>query len=118
MPALGLFTGGTKLTFFADAGQSNDVDFGSPWPAGSVGRVDVVTSAGVCNFTGILAADNDGQGLLLRNATGGNNLTLNNLDGASDSANQITGATDLVLPPGEAIILVYDADLELWVISE
>jgi hypothetical protein len=117
LPALGLFTGGDKLTYFATAGETDNVDFGSPWPAGSVGRVDVVTTAGDCNFTGILAGVNDGQGLLIRNVTGGSNLTLNNLDNSSDSENQITSATDIILAPGEAVILVYDADLELWVIS-
>lgn len=115
--ALGLFTGGSKLTYVAAAGASNNVNFGGAWPAASVGRVDVNTAAGACNFTGIVAATVDGQGLLLR-VTGANNLTLNSLDAGSTAANQMAFATDIILPQNATQLLVYDLTLGLWVIAQ
>lgn len=115
--ALGLFSGGSKLTYVASAGASNNVNFGGAWPAATVGRVDVDTTAGACNFTGIEAATVDGQGLLIR-VTGANNLTLNSLNGGSSAANQMAFVADLVMPQNYTAILVYDLTLALWVISE
>lgn len=115
--ALGLFTGGSKLTYVAAAGATNNVNFGGVWPAASVGRVDVNTAAGACNFTGIVAATVDGQGLLIRN-TGANNLTLNSLNGGSSAANQMAFAADIILPQNATQILVYDLAAGLWVMAQ
>lgn len=115
--ALGLFTGGTKLTFATVAGANNNVNFGGAFPAASVGRVDVNTAAGQANITGIVAATVDGQGLLIRN-TGANLLTLNSLNAGSSAANQLVFSSDLTLQQNDTIILVYDMSSALWVISE
>ena len=117
MPSLGLFTGGTKLTYVAAAGATNNVNFGGAWPAATVGRVDVNSTAGVCNFTGAVAATVDGQGVLIRNLLGGNNLTLNSLNTGSTAANRFSFENDLLLPPGAAVMLVYDLATALWEVA-
>lgn len=115
-PVIGLFSGGTKLVYVAAAGATNNVNFGGAWPSATIGRVDVNTTAGVCNFTGIVAAVVDGQGLMIRNV-GANNVTLNSLNAGSSAANQIAFVGDLVLPQNDTAILVYDLALAVWVIA-
>lgn len=113
---LGLFTGGTKLVFAAAAGASNNVNPGGAWPSAAIGRIDVDTTAGACNFTGLVAAIVDGQGLVIR-VTGVNNLTLNALNAGSTAANQFAFLDDLILPQNDTAFLVYDLALAQWVIA-
>jgi hypothetical protein len=114
--SLGLFTGGTKLVYAPAAGASNNVNPGGAWPSSAIGRIDVDTTAGACNFTGLVAALTDGQGVMIR-VTGANNLTLNSLNGGSSAANKFAFTADLVLPQNSTAILVYDLTLALWVIG-
>ena len=106
-------TGGTRLSFVLAAGANNNVT-----PVGfvaTVGRLDLDSTAGVANITGLLAGA-DGQQVLIRVKPGGNNVTLNNLNGGSLAANQFSGPDDIVLTPGTALLLMYYGDaINNWV---
>lgn len=112
--ALGLFTGGGILAFVASAGAANNVNPGGTWPSATYGRLYVNTAAGAANWTGLEAATVDGQGLLLRNNTGGNNLTLNANNAGSSAANRFNAPGDVVILPGQSIMLVYDLTNGIW----
>lgn len=114
---IGLFSGGSKLTYAPAAGANNNVNFGGAWPAATIGRVDINTAAGACNITGIVAALVDGQGLLLR-VTGANDCTLNSQNAGSTAANRMAFVSDLILGQNDTAILVYDLATGLWIIAE
>jgi hypothetical protein len=96
------------------AGANNNIA-----PATPYGRIDLDSSAGVANVTGIVAGT-DGQVATLRNKPGGNAVTLNNLNAGSLAANQLSGpaGNDVVLPAGTALTIVYYAgSIKLWVLN-
>lgn len=106
---LGLFTAGNTVQNVAPAaGASNNVNPGGGWPSATIGRITVDTTAGACNFTGLVAATTDGQGISLTN-TGANNLTLNSQNAGSTAANRFNLVADLVVLPGQTVMLVYFA---------
>jgi hypothetical protein len=91
-----------KGTDYATTGSQNDVNFG----AASLYRL---TGASAQTITGI-AGGSDGRQLTLVNA-GSNAAVLKNNDTADSSASNviITGTgTDLTLPVGGSITLIYD----------
>ena len=79
----------------------------------SLYRLD--TSGGAQTITGIVAG-RDGQYLTLVNADASLSVTLNNLDGASSAANQISTGTggNITVPAGSSVNLIYDATSSLW----
>lgn len=103
---LGLFTGGSVLTYVAASGTTNNVNPGGAWPSASIGRLVVDTTAGPAIFTGLVAALQDGMGILLT-VKGGNPLALDNLNAGSSAANQFSNAVDLTLFSGQNVMLVY-----------
>jgi hypothetical protein len=118
---LGLFTGGSVIIYNAAAGQSNNVNPGGAWPAATVGRIEVNTSAGNANWTGLAAPTTpaqDGQGVLIKNLrNGGNTLTLNANNAGSSAANKFDLASDIILNAGDSVIAVYEYSRQLWYIA-
>jgi len=95
------------------AGANNNIA-----PATPYGRVDLDSSAGVANVTGMLAGT-DGQVSTIRNKPGGNEVTLNNTNAGSAAANQFSGpgGNDVDLPAGTAIGAVYyGGTIKQWVL--
>jgi hypothetical protein len=93
---------GPLQTYVATAGANNNV------PAlANIGRLDVDTTAGAANITGI-AAGFDGQLLIVR-CIGANPkyLTLNSMNAGSSAANQLQLPADLTLPQYDGILLCY-----------
>lgn len=106
---------GTLVAFSSAAGAANNVNPGGGFPT-SIGRVDVDTTAGDGNWTGMLAGT-DGQIVIIRNAAGTNNLTLNSQNAGSTAANRFAAASDFTLPAGAAIWAIYYAgSVNRWVI--
>lgn len=114
-PGTGITSVGGFSAFVSPAGGQNDVNPGSGFPA-LLGRIDVDTSAGNANWTGLLAGV-DGQIVVIRNAAGANNLTLNNQNAGSTAANRFAAAGDFTLVPGNAIwVIYYGGSVNRWVI--
>lgn len=114
-PGTGVTSVGGFSAFVSPAGAQNNVNPGSGFPA-AIGRIDADTSAGDANWTGMLAGV-DGQIVIIRNATGANNLTLNSENAGSTAANRFTAAADMTLPPGGAIWAIYYAgSVNRWVL--
>jgi len=114
-PGTGVTSVGGFSAFVSPAGAQNNVNPGSGFPA-AIGRIDVDTSAGDTNWTGMLAGV-DGQIVIIRNATGANNLTLNSESAGSTAANRFTAAADFTLPAGGAIWAIYYAgSVNRWVL--
>ena len=114
---LGLFTGGSVLVYAAASGTTNNVNPGGAWPSASIGRVVIDTTAGPAIFTGLVAATQDGMGILL-SVKGGNPLVLDNLNSGSTAANQFSSTTDLTLFSGQNVMLVYSAGtINKWEIA-
>ncbi len=114
-PGAGVTGVGGYSSYVSPAGAQNNVNPGSGFPL-LLGRIDVDTSAGDANWTGLLAGV-DGQIVLIRNAAGANNLTLNSQNASSTAANRFAGSGDFVLPAGGAIWVIYYAgSVNRWVI--
>jgi hypothetical protein len=95
------------------AGANNNIA-----PATPYGRLDLDSTAGIANVTGIVAGT-DGQVITIRNKPGGNDVTLNNTNAGSAAANRFSGpnGNDVDLPTGTAIEAVYYAGaIKLWVL--
>lgn len=103
---------GIQISYATPAGASNDTV-----PTGftsSVNRLDVDTSAGAANWTG-LTAGVDNQMVYIR-VTGANNLTLNNQNTGSLAANRFAGVDDFPLLPGAGLMVCYYAGtVNRWV---
>lgn len=112
---LGLFTGGVVITYAPPAGIINNVNPGGAWPLPSVGRIDVDTTAGNSEWTGLLATATDGQGVLIRNI-GANLLQLDELNAGSLAANQFDAAANVILTTGQTFMAVYYLAAALWVL--
>jgi fibronectin-binding autotransporter adhesin len=119
--ALNTFNGGLTLgnaailatnkgTDFSTTGTSSDVAFGNA----SLYRL---TGASAQTITGI-AGGSDGRILTLVNA-GSASATLANNSGSSSAANRITTGTgtDIIVPVGSSISLIYDSTASLWRVS-
>lgn len=113
--------GGSLATVVLAAGENDNLNPGSLWPSG-FGRLDLNAAAGIANLTGLLAGT-DGQSVLVRNLPGsGNNVTLNNENAGSLSANRFQGFNlaspnaDVILIPGASMFLMYyGGALNYWV---
>ena len=103
------------VSYIAAAGASNNVN-----PVGfgpTIHLLDVDTSAGAANFTGLIAGA-DGQQLVL-SVTGANLLTLNAANTGSTAANRFRAAADLTLLQNGSFNLVYygaSTGVNRWVI--
>ena len=111
----GLFTGGSLITDASPAGVTNNVN-----PAGwltipsAVGRINVDTTAGNAEWTGLDAAGiNDGTGVLITNV-GPNNLQLDNQNAGSTATNQFFASGNIVLVPGQGTIAIYSTATGFW----
>ncbi len=110
----GIITTGGYLAYVSAAGAQNNVNPGGGFPA-AVGRLDVDTTAGDTNWTGLLAGS-DGQIVIIRNSAGANNLTLNSENAGSTAANRFTGVGDFVLGAGVPIwAIYYGGSVNRWV---
>lgn len=106
-------TGSLAVSTLAAGANNNLVPTGS-LNAG-VGRIDLDSSAGVANITGLIAGF-DGQRLVLRNS-GANAITININNGGSASANQFSSVSDVVVGALQAIEVMYFAGtLNKWVV--
>jgi hypothetical protein len=104
---------GSRVTAVLAAGANNNLT-----PSGqaiqAIGMIDLDSTAGVANITG-LAAGYDGQRITLRLTTA-SAVTLNNANGGSSASNQFSGTGDSVLAQGLAIDIVYYAgSVNKWV---
>ena len=114
---LGLFTGGSVLTYAPAAGTLNNVNPGGAWPSVTIGRLDVDTTAGDTVWTGLVASAQDGYGVLITN-TGANLLTLAHANAGSLAANQFNCSSDLILPTNARTMAVYfGGAINLWFIG-
>ena len=113
-PGTGVTSVGGFSSFAPAAGATNNANPGSGFPA-LLGRIDVDTTAGNANWTGLLAGV-DGQIVIIRN-TGANNLVLNNQNASSTAANRFSAAADFTLVPGDAVwVVYYGGSVNRWVI--
>ncbi len=96
-----------KGSDFSTTGVSNDVNFGS-------GALIRLTGLSTQTITGI-AGGTDGRRISIINAAG-QTAVIANSNGGSSSANQITTGTgsDINLPPGASIEVVYDSGATKW----
>lgn len=93
------------------AGVHNNFNPGAPWPTG-IGRLDIDTSAGNIELTGLVAGT-PGQMVLIRNV-GANNLQLDN-NGASSAGNVFASNGNLiVLPNGRTLAVWYGGTVNKW----
>jgi hypothetical protein len=111
----GLFGGGTLLTYASPAGVSNNVNPGGAWPSGTIGRLNVDTTAGNATWTGLVAEPKDGYGVLITNI-GANVLTLDSLNAGSSAGNQFQYVGNLALPQYDNCLIVYYLAAGVWVI--
>jgi hypothetical protein len=108
---------GSLITFAAASGSVNNANPGGGWPL-ALGRVrlNVDTTAGNAEWTGLLAAA-DGQEVLITN-TGANTLQLDNANASSSAANRFKAVGNLVLVPnGRTLAIYYGGSLNLWFIG-
>jgi hypothetical protein len=95
------------------AGANNNIA-----PATPYGRVDLDSTAGAANVTGLVAGS-DGQVITIRNKPGGNDVILNNANAGSAAANQFSGpgGNDVDLPAGTAVGAVYyGGTIKQWIL--
>jgi hypothetical protein len=112
----GLFTGGALITYDSPSGISNNVNPGWATDPNTDGRINVDTTAGNAEWTGLLATGvNDGTGILITNV-GPNNLQLDTQNAGSTAANQFYASGNLVLVPGQGTLAVYYGAAALWFI--
>ena len=113
---LGLFSGGSILSYASPSGTSNNVNPGGAFPAPTVGRLFVDTTAGPAAWTGLVATPQDGMGLQIVNK-GPNILLLDSQNAGSLAANQFLFATDLTLTEGNSVIVVYWIAEGFWAMT-
>lgn len=101
-------------TFVAAAGANNNVTPSAPTIA-TINRLKVDTTAGACNFTGLVAGA-DGQLLWILNI-GANDLTLTNQSAGSTAANRFAGVADITIPANDSAMIYYDSGLTRWVMA-
>lgn len=104
---------GSRVSVTLAAGANNNLT-----PSGqaiqAISMIDLDSSAGVANITG-LAAGYDGQRITFRLTTA-NAVTLNNSNGSSSAANQFLGTADQGLTQFLAVDVVYYAgSINKWV---
>lgn len=115
--ALGLFTGGSLITYASAAGVSNDVNPGSGWPSAGIGRLNVDTSAGNAEWTGLAAPPIDGYGVLIKNV-GANQLQIDNANAGSLAANRFDMSGNLILTQNQQVIAIYTSgSVNLWYVG-
>jgi len=103
--------GNGLITAVLASGANNDLN-----PTGfgpGTGRIDLDSTAGVANITG-LRPGYDGQRVTLRLVTA-NAVTCNNLNGGSAATAQFSGTGDSVLAQRLAVDIVYYAGIGKWV---
>jgi hypothetical protein len=110
-------TQGYLGTFITNAPASGVINNFAPAGFGAgVGRLDVDTTAGNVELTG-LTAGTDGQLLNVRN-TGANNLILDSLNGGSAAANQFELPGQMYIPQYDSILLCYyGGAINKWVMA-
>ncbi len=116
VPPLGLFTGGSILNFAPAAGVLNNVNPGGTWFSALIGRLEVDTTAGNAEWTGLVASTVDGYGVMITNL-GPNNLQLDSANAGSTAANRFIASGNLVIVPNGRTIAVYDLTRALWLIG-
>jgi len=104
-------TGPTGVVVAVPATGANNDYFPSGFGA-TTGFLDL-NPAGNCNITGILAGY-DGQLLTVTNISA-NTVTLNALNGGSQSANQLRMAADAILPQNNGRTFKYSQTIGKWV---
>lgn len=107
---------GTILNYAPAAGALNNVNPGGAFPldgsGNAVGRLNVDTTAGNTEWTGLVAGT-DGIPVLITNL-GPNNLQLDNANAGSTAANRFAASGNLVIVPGGRTLAVYDGGRSVW----
>jgi hypothetical protein len=118
---LGLFTGGSLLSYATVGGTFNDVNPGGTWPDPTVGRIEVDTTAGNEIWTGLATPSVDGYAVMITVVNGNNYLQLDALNGASMANNQFEASGNLQISLGQRLILVYSIAISrgvnLWQVA-
>ncbi len=103
--AAGIVELGPFLSVATAAGVTNNFNPGGAWP--TIGRLDIDTTAGNAELTGLVAGT-DGQMVLIRN-TGVNSLQLDNANASSATANRFQSVGDFVIAQFGRVFAVYYA---------
>jgi hypothetical protein len=112
--AAGISTLGPYLSVAPASGVSNNFNPGGAWP--TIGRLDIDTTAGNVELTGLVAGS-DGQMVLIRN-TGANNLQLDDSNAGSAAANQFASNGNLVIfNKGRTLAVYYAGAINKWSIG-